>query len=737
MKMLMKYKNVPVTFNDLKNKTNRIVYEINESETPEFKQIAAEYVGILVEMFRNDTGQEPDVRGFPSRDALNEWFYANSATKSDSGLIAMGIGFRDFYELNEILGEENHTNEIIVYWNSTDGNSEHVQNTLVPRLQWKKLFGRDVDFQFAAIELVQRKTNTLFAYIAPMCIANGIIAIVPLLVTQPISDIRGEVRPYMVSCTLSITCYWLATFIVDLAIWVGTMTLIWILFLAAQVVCFIDNAFTTWWGLVMSGPSFILMTYCLSFLFKTPDNASRQLFLGLCMIMLVPVILGIVGTDLPPAVDWVYALLPVLHIVRILSNVLVNLGIFAHGFGYYWKDPTSQPAFIFEFLGILMYGGILALIEYSMLYFQRSGARRSFADHGDFFKSEKARHPVTPEARAMEEEVTNTHEGYAVRIENVSRLFFNTAGEPIPAVNCVSLGVKEGSLFGFLGANGAGKTTLIKMITSMLPCSDGKIEILGQDIAEHNDATLLSVCPQFNTHLCNELTPYEHFVFYSMLYQLNAEEAVSETDRLISSLELEELKDKPIRELSGGDVRKLAIALSFLGPARIILLDEPTASLDAVSRHHVHEMISSFKGEKTFMLCTHLLSEAETLCDNISIMIKGCVYTVGSPGYLSDKFGTEFKVDVMLNDEGGRSGELCDQFFAEKLPTAVLSITRPKARIYNVPAAGITLPQLFTIMEAGRVADCGFNYYTCSSSSLERVFMEIVHMSEGREDGGR
>jgi ABC-type multidrug transport system ATPase subunit len=177
-------------------------------------------------------------------------------------------------------------------------------------------------------------------------------------------------------------------------------------------------------------------------------------------------------------------------------------------------------------------------------------------------------------------------------------------------------------------------------------------------------------------------------------------------------------------------VRKLAIALSFLGPAKIVLLDEPTASLDPVARHHVHEMIVDYKGEKTFMLCTHLLSEAETLCDMISIMIKGCVYTVGSPGYLSDKFGTEYKVDVMLKDETEETGRKCDEFFQAALPSAKLSITRPKARIYNVPANELTLPQLFTAMEKGKQGDGGFTYYTCSSSSLERVFMEIVRMSE-------
>lgn len=96
-------------------------------------------------------------------------------------------------------------------------------------------------------------------------------------------------------------------------------------------------------------------------------------------------------------------------------------------------------------------------------------------------------------------------------------------------------------------------------------------------------------------------------------------------------------------------------------------------------------MIAELKGQKTFMLCTHLLSEAESLCDNISIMIKGCVYTCGSPQYLSSKFGTEFKIDVGLIDEDDETQNKCTNFFQEKLPDAQLSMLRPQARIYSIP----------------------------------------------------
>jgi ABC-type multidrug transport system ATPase subunit len=413
---------------------------------------------------------------------------------------------------------------------------------------------------------------------------------------------------------------------------------------------------SVWYTFVMAGPSFIIFTYCIAFIFRSADTAARNAFLVLTTVLVLPVIMdGVMDDKSPVWLEWIYGLIPVMHAQRLLTFILPNLGSWKQSLAYYFtKHERTRPYLVMELVNIPLYIAVLVAIERFRGWIQRSGARRSFQNYGEFFREQKAKHPVTQEARDMEVEVKGDHD-YAVRIEDCSRVFLNTAGEPIPAVNCVSLGIRRGSLFGFLGANGAGKTTLIRMITSMLPLSAGNIEIMGKDITQHNDATLLSICPQFNTHLCSEMTPFEHFVLYSDLLQLLPEDRTKETKRLIRVLELEDVQDKPIRELSGGDVRKLAVALSFLGPAQIILLDEPTASLDAVARHHVHEMILDFKGEKTFMLCTHLLSEAETLCDQISIMIKGCVHTVGAPSYLSRKFGTELKVDIMLSDETEQS----------------------------------------------------------------------------------
>lgn len=226
------------------------------------------------------------------------------------------------------------------------------------------------------------------------------------------------------------------------------------------------------------------------------------------------------------------------------------------------------------------------------------------------------------------------------------------------------------------------------------------------------------------------MTPREHFHLYRLIHRFSANESRELATRLVQILDLTKYIDKPVRELSGGNMRKLAVALAFFSPSDIILLDEPTSSLDPVARRNVHNLIMEYRSRKTFMLCTHLLNEAEALCDVISIMIKGCVYTYGSPQYLSAKFGTEYKIDIMLDDDSDESYVKVDNFFANKLPLAELTISRPRARIYSIPASMIKLSELFMIMGKGKKEDNGFCYYTCSSSSLESVFMEIVKISE-------
>jgi ABC-type multidrug transport system ATPase subunit/RsiW-degrading membrane proteinase PrsW (M82 family) len=689
-------------------------------------QINIEYLDIINAMYFNDTGRYPSFLNFSTREEMNEYLYNCITTKTGVQSYPMGIYFN-----------ANFTNYPL-FFNGTVGysGSNTTQPLFVETILGRILFykKKNSDFQISFVKLTKRILEKTFSAVGPMLIAGGLLSTIPILISQPIIDTVGEVRDYMVSCTLTLLPYWLATFILDMVLWIFTAFVVWAMFLICRIQAFLDNKFITWYVLTMSGPAFILFLYCISFFFNSPESASRNVFIILCLLLVIPVVTDVVRDFEPNPIwyEWLMAVFPFTPLQRQSMYVLKNMGFLVQPFSFYWKDKNSQPFFIMQIGNIPIYAIILCIIEKARNVIKSKHAKKTFGDYQEFFENEKRRHPVTNEAKEMED-LVETENNFAVKIKDVSRLFFNTAGEPVAAVNGVSLGVRKNSIFGFLGANGAGKTTLIKMITSMLPPSSGTIEINGIDIEENKNSRILSICPQFNSHLFAEMTPNEHFYMYSLIHLLDEDEAKESIEKLINELDMRHLADTPLREQSGGDQRKLAIALSFLGPAKIILLDEPTASLDPFARHKVHDLILSYKGQKTFMLCTHLLSEAEFLCDMISIMVKGCVYTCGTSQHLTQKFGTDYKIDVMLKDDSVETELKCDEFFREKLPAAKLSIKRPKARIYSIPATDRPLSQLFGVMQEGEDSDSGIVYFTCSSSSLERVFMEIIHMSE-RDD---
>lgn len=184
---------------------------------------------------------------------------------------------------------------------------------------------------------------------------------------------------------------------------------------------------------------------------------------------------------------------------------------------------------------------------------------------------------------------------------------------------------------------------------------------------------------------------------------------------------------KPIKDLSGGNQRKLAVAISFLSNAHIILLDEPTSSLDPISRNQVHQLINKYKGQKTYMLCTHLLAEAEQLCDEISIMVKGCIFVIGTPQYLSQRFGTEWRVECTYIFPS--YSNVVDKYFEQHFPGSSKILGRENSGIYSIPVDRVSLPDLFDALDILKNRNDSISYFTFSCSTLEKVFLEIVQMA--------
>jgi ABC-2 type transport system ATP-binding protein len=222
----------------------------------------------------------------------------------------------------------------------------------------------------------------------------------------------------------------------------------------------------------------------------------------------------------------------------------------------------------------------------------------------------------------------------AIQVVDIVKRFGN-----FTAVDGVSFSVEEGEVFGLLGPNGAGKSTLIRMMTTLLEITSGTAIIEGADVRKDPNRARRSigVIPQAMTS-DGDLTVWENLSIYSKLYGIPAADREKSIDELLALVDLNQWRDAPARNLSGGMRRRLEIARGLVHRPRIFFLDEPTTGLDPVSRVAVWEMITSIKQKRnlTVLVTTHYMDEADRLCDRIAIVDHGKLVALDTPHALKN-----------------------------------------------------------------------------------------------------
>lgn len=193
----------------------------------------------------------------------------------------------------------------------------------------------------------------------------------------------------------------------------------------------------------------------------------------------------------------------------------------------------------------------------------------------------------------------------------------------IAAVDNLTLSVKKGEIFGFLGPNGAGKTTTVCMLTTLLKPTSGTATICGADIIKESQKVRenIAVVSQ-RVRLDYDLTVRENLQFYAGIYRVQYPERITDISQ---DFDLLPLMDRKVSTLSGGLMRKVEIARCFLSHPQVLFLDEPTAGLDPKARKQFLGKVRSLVKERgiTVFITTHILTEAETLCDRIGLLDKG------------------------------------------------------------------------------------------------------------------
>jgi ABC-2 type transport system ATP-binding protein len=204
-------------------------------------------------------------------------------------------------------------------------------------------------------------------------------------------------------------------------------------------------------------------------------------------------------------------------------------------------------------------------------------------------------------------------------------LTFRYPGTTVPALESLSLHVRDGSLFGLLGPNGSGKTTLISILAGTLPCTPGSVTIAGMELTA-NRRTVQSVCalvPQ-EYAFYPTLSVLENLAFFADVQPIPLSNRNERVREALAIAGLEGAGDTRAERLSGGMKRRLNIAIGLLNRPRLLLLDEPTVGIDPHSRHFILESIRRINAAGTTVIYTsHYMEEVESLCDDIGILDRG------------------------------------------------------------------------------------------------------------------
>lgn len=213
----------------------------------------------------------------------------------------------------------------------------------------------------------------------------------------------------------------------------------------------------------------------------------------------------------------------------------------------------------------------------------------------------------------------------------------------LTAVDGLNIEVKRGELYGILGPNGAGKTTVVRILCGALKPTEGTVEIngLGMHKRPLEVKAMLGYLPE-EPNFYERLTAREILRFFSRLYGVEYENRV---DELLDMVGLLERGDSKIATFSKGMRQRLAIARALLHDPSVLVLDEPTMGLDPEGARSMRDFIAEQKGEKTILMCTHYMNEAEELCDRIGIMNRGKLLAEGTSEQLKGmvKSGDESK----------------------------------------------------------------------------------------------
>lgn len=498
-----------------------------------------------------------------------------------------------------------------------------------------------------------------------------------LVIIQSFSFIPGAIVAYIVRereahhnskhqqliSGVSLIAYWTANYLWDLCVYMAPLGLSLLVILALDLNVFIDNG-ALWATTVIFfgyGLAITPFSYLLSFLFSKHTTAQviclvANFMTGLLLVMVSYILSAIDNTrDTNATLMWVFRFFPGFSLGHGILQVCTNsiaasfLSKFVEIDLLSWDISGKDVMYLYATAPL--YFGLTVAVDY-LLHSPMAAWGRHLDPHVDNLTEDEDEDVKAEVLRVANGEA----DGDMIRLCNLQKVYRTPEGTPKFAVRGLSFGLPRGECFGFLGINGAGKTSTLNMLTGAILPSGGCAYLGGFDVVKEQWKVrrLLGYCPQHDA-LLDRLTVREHLQLFGRIKGIKPSELRNYCDAMMHELDLQSHVHKQAMTLSGGNKRKLSLAISMMGSPPLVFLDEPSTGVDPAARRLMWNVIAdvtTVKNKCSVMLTTHNMEEAEALCTRIGIMVGGRLQCIGSNQHLKSRFSNGYQMEARLQCPG-------------------------------------------------------------------------------------
>ena len=472
--------------------------------------------------------------------------------------------------------------------------------------------------------------------------------------SQIVNERETNVKHQQVISGANLSSYWLSNYFVD---WIRSMISILVAIIFVYV--FGVDLPDAWVLFLLFALAIHPFTYATSFLFNRENIAQTltilfHVFVGGLFSIAILVLQSFSSTKkIGDVLRWFFKIIPSFSVIFGILQISTR-EIFARAYGFdnpdaplSWKVAGGDALFLA--LDIFFWWLVVFLIESDIFKFCIVGGFDSTAlrrTEGLQIDSDV----IAEEMRCSDLEPSEC----SVLVRGLRKVYKGVGQIPVIAVRNTSFGLEYGECFALLGVNGAGKTTTFKSMTGDVVPSDGKVYIDGLDLSSTEQFSrarkLIGYCPQENA-IFEGMTVLEHLWFYARIKGILKHLRQPIIEKILEEMDLEEFKSVQVQKLSGGNKRKVSVAMAMIGNPPIVFLDEPSTGMDPRAKRFMWTIISrisTLRKKSTVILTTHSMEEAEALCTKMGIMVNGRFKCFGSSQDIKDKFGTGYEVEIKI-----------------------------------------------------------------------------------------